>query len=107
MYQYIKFTYNAGNNSVALNNCYDFTTLGSGYTLNAQILVDGKQVAKGSTTLPTIAPAKSLEVAVPVNYDLAEAKAQGKEVLLNIEVTRDAATDYADAGYAIASAQFT
>lgn len=107
VYQYIKFTYNAGNNSVALNNCYDFTTLGSGYTLNAQILVDGKQVAKGSTTLPTIAPAKSLEVAVPVNYDLTEAKAQGKEVLLNIEVTRDAATDYADAGYAIASAQFT
>ena len=107
VYQYIKFTYNASNNSVALNNCYDFTTLGSGYTLNAQILVDGKQVAKGSTTLPTIAPAKSLEVAVPVNYDLTEAKAQGKEVLLNIEVTRDAATDYADAGYAIASAQFT
>lgn len=107
VYQYIKFTYNAGNNSVALNNCYDFTTLGSGYTLNAQILVDGKQVAKGSTTLPTIAPAKSLEVAVPANYDLTEAKAQGKEVLLNIEVTRDAATDYADAGYAIASAQFT
>ena len=64
-------------------------------------------MAKGSTTLPTIAPAKSLEVAVPANYDLTEAKAQGKEVLLNIEVTRDAATDYADAGYAIASAQFT
>lgn len=74
VYQYIKFTYNAGNNSVALKNCYDFTTLGSGYTLNAQILVDGKQVAKGSTALPTIAPAKSLEVAVPANYDVAEAK---------------------------------
>ena len=108
VYQYIKFSYTADDNTIVLHNSHDFTTLDKGYTLHLDWLADGKQIKHIDYPLTglSIKPGEETGVAfAPV--DISEAKAQGKEVLLNAVVTRDAATEYADADYPIATAQFT
>lgn len=105
VYQYVKFTgYSKTAATVTLKNAYDFITL-KGFTLKATVLEKGKQVAEGSVALSDVKPGKSTTVKLPVDYDFAAAKS-GDDVLLSLEVTRDAATEYAEAGYPVAAAQY-
>lgn len=106
-YQYVKFEkFDAATNQLTLKNAYDFTNL-EGYILRANLLVNGTQVASYDVTLPAMAPTASQKVSIPVTYDLTEAKAEGKEVLINFSVLNPAATSYAEANYSVAAAQFT
>lgn len=62
-------------------------------------------MAEGSVALSAIEPGQVANVKIPVNYDFAKTTT-GDDVLLNLEVTRDAATSYAEAGYPVAIAQY-
>ncbi len=105
VYQYVKFTgYSKSGGTVKVKNAYDFITL-KGYTLKAVVLEKGKQVAEGSVALSAIEPGQVANVKIPVNYDFTKTTT-GDDVLLNLEVTRDAATSYAEAGYPVAIAQY-
>lgn len=104
VYQYVKFTaYDAATNKVTLKNEYDFTSL-NGYTLKATVLADGKEVATGSTPLSGIDADTESSITAPVTVKAADYS--GKELLINFELVRDAATIYSDANYVVASEQF-
>ena len=107
VYQYVKFQkYDAATKQLTLKNVYDFTNL-QGYILRANLLVDGTQVASYDVTLPSVAPDATKAVTIPVAYDYSQAKADGKEVLINFNVINPEATSYAEANYSVATAQFT
>lgn len=107
VYQYVKFQkYDAATKQLTLKNVYDFTNL-QGYILRANLLVDGTQVASYDVTLPSVAPDATKAVTIPVAYDYSQAKADGKEVLINFNVLNPEATSYAEANYSVATAQFT
>ncbi len=106
VYQYVKFSdYDKEANTVKVKNAYDFITLGE-FNLVARVLVNGSQVATGTTALPEIAPGESQTITIPASYDAAEAIAAGKEVLVELSVVRSAATEYSTAGSQVAGAQF-
>lgn len=103
VYQYVKFSdFNAKKATVKITNAYAFTNL-KDYVLAANVLVNGKSVETSQQPLAAILPGKSSVVALTLKggYD-ADA-----EVLVNLEVLRPEATDYADALYPVAAEQFT
>ena len=107
VYQYVKFDkYDAATNAVTIRNAYDFTNLHD-FSLRATVLVDGRVVATGIAQLPSVEPGATQVVTAPVEYDVTEAKAEGKEVLINFDVVRTEATDYVGANYTVAAGQFT
>ena len=107
VYQYVKFSdYDADANTVKVTNAYDFTTLDQ-FDLVASILVNGTQVAEGSAPLSAIAPGATEVVTIPVAYDATADIAAGKEVLVNLNVVRPEITAATEAGFGVATAQFT
>ena len=107
VYQYVSFdqcqTTGGNTAEITLTNKYDFTSLGA-LRLAYQVVVDGKVANEGNVALDDLKPGETGSVTVPTAYDEAEAK--GKEVLLNLSVVHPAATAYAPAGYAVATAQY-
>ncbi len=104
VYQYVKFSYDVDEQQITLKNVYDFTTIGNGYTLEATLLSDGQEVKSASVVAPTVEADSTGTIALPFSYNIADY--DGKELLLNIEILRDATTEYSTANYPIASAQF-
>ena len=103
VYQYIKFkSFSSTSKKVTLQNAYDFINLDK-FVLNYSVLVDGVEVENGMVDLPAIAPDKSESVVLPY-VTTAEA---GKETLLLLNVCLKEATSWCEAGYSIASEQYS
>ena len=98
VYQYAKFTYSNGTLSVM--NKYNFTNLNE-YTLRYCILCDGEVVEENTTTMPSVAPGKT--ASIPLN--IATSFVSGNEYALNVELLKNKAEDWCDAGYPVASEQ--
>ena len=102
IYQYIKFgTLNKTAKTFTLTNKYEAIDL-EGMILNWQLLMDGVVVEEGSTTLPSIASGKSQSIGI--NYG--DVSGEG-EYLLNVAICLPEATSWAEAGHAIANAQYS
>ena len=103
IYQYVKFTkFTAKTQSLSVKNAYAFISL-DGLKLKYTILKNGKAVESGSMDFPTIAPGKSASVKLPFTF----VSDDDDEVLLNVEACLKENTPWAEAGYAVADAQFS
>ena len=106
-YQYVKFTgYNNTTKKVTLKNAYDFTNLDN-FSLVYRLYVDGEVKEEGTAEIASTFPARGTIVSIPYTTDLTEAKADGKEVLISFDAVLKNATSYADAGYVVATSQYT
>ena len=107
VYQYVKFTgFSNGTKKVTLKNAYDFTNLDN-FSLKYRLYINGELKEEGTSDIPSTAPGRGTAVATPYTTSLTEAKALGQEVLINFDVVLKNATSYADAGYVVASSQYT
>ena len=102
IYQHIKFgTLNKSAKSISLTNKYEAINL-EGKILNWQLLHNGTVVEEGTMTLPSIASGKTQSITI--NYG--DVSNEG-EYLLNVSVCLSEATSWAEAGHAIANAQYS
>lgn len=107
VYQYIKFTdFDADTKTLSLTNAFDFTDIDD-YELQYTVLENGVEVETGAVAFPSTQPDETATLTVPYAYDLTDAASEGKEVMLNINACLKEATEYAEAGYSIATEQFT
>lgn len=109
-YQYVKFALDGVDESkntvrVKLTNAYVFRDL-SGMDLQYETMVDGVVKKTKTLRLSPVAAGDSLLLTFKPSVSLAKAKAQGKEVMLNIRVVGRAASLFAPAGHVYAAAQF-
>lgn len=103
VYQYIKFTgYDAENHNLTIKNDYDFISLDKFY-LEYAVLLDGRVVENGRTDIPAVSPGSEVTLNIPYQTEPEE----GKEMLLNIELRHKEEQSWADAGYCIATEQYT
>ena len=103
VYQYVKFLYfDAASGDLIVENNYDFISLDKFY-LQYSVLVDGVAVETGTVAMPEILPGETGAVEIP--YTAVEA--DGLEKMLNVELCYKDAQSWVDAGYAIATEQYT
>ncbi|MBR3977868.1 MAG: DUF4981 domain-containing protein [Bacteroidaceae bacterium] len=103
VYQYIKFVaYDAESRSLTIKNDYDFTSLDKFY-IEYSVLVDGEAVESGRVDIPAVSPGAETTLNIPHKTEAAA----GKEMLLNIELRYKDKQLWADAGYCIATEQYT
>ncbi len=102
VYQYVKFaTFDKTNKTVMLKNAYVWKNL-KDFFLKFTVLQDGNVVETGEVTIPSTAAGST--VTLPLNYTtVAE---DGAETLITLDVCLKEATDWAEAGYPMASAQY-
>ena len=100
VYQYAKFTYSNG--VLKIKNKYNFTNLDN-FALRYTVLCNGEAVETNTVAVPSAAPGATASVAL----SLATTMEQGSEYLLNAELINKEAEDWCEAGYPIASEQFT
>ena len=112
-YQYLKFRLQGiapeGNKAfVEVQNTYDFITT-EGMKLMWQAKADGYVVAKGELMLPAIKPDDKAVITIdlPQKANAAQAKSQGVELLLDVDVIDANASRWAEANHSLALAQFT
>ena len=103
VYQYIKFvSYDASARKVTIKNDYDFISLDKFY-LRYSVLVDGEVVETANVDMPSAKPGETVVVSVP--YTTADV--EGKEMMLNVELCYKDEQSWVNAGYAIATKQYT
>ena len=103
VYQYIKFIgYDAESRNLTIKNDYDFISLDKFY-LEYAVLLDGRVVENGRTDIPAVSPGSEVSLNIPYQTEPEE----GKEMLLNIELRHKEEQPWADAGYCIATEQYT
>ena len=103
VYQYVKFvSYDASARKVTIKNDYDFISLDKFY-LKYSVLVDGEVIESAKVDMPSVKPGETVAVSVP--YTTADV--EGKEVLLNVELCYKDEQSWVNAGYAIATKQYT
>ena len=102
IYQYIKFKeFDKNAKALTLANNYESLNI-EGMTLTWKVLHEGSEVEYGTITLPTILSGASETLTIPYTTSI-----DNGEYLLNISVSLKDATVWAEAGYTVASAQFT
>lgn len=103
VYQYVKFkNFSAATKRVTLQNAYAFTNLDK-FVLKYSILVDGFEVENGAVDMPSVEVGVSKAITLPYTT-----KAEsGKETLILLNVCLKEATSWCEAGYSIASEQYT
>lgn len=102
VYQYVKFSdFNADSRQLTIKNAYDFTSLDNFY-LKYTVLEDGEVVESGNVDLPALAPDASAAITIPYTTEAGQG-----ETMLNVEVCQKEESLVTEAGYAVASAQFT
>ena len=102
VYQYIKFiAFDKASKTLTLKNDYDFITLG-GFELYYSVTLDGHVKQTGTVALPAVAVGETAEIAVP--YTAIEEEG---EQFITFEIRLSEATDWAPAGYPLASEQYT
>lgn len=103
VYQYVKFgDYDAENKSVKITNAYDFTNLNN-FDVKWEVLCNGKVVESGTIKDFDLAVDQSKDLVIPFTTALTEEA----EYLLNVKFARKEATIWCEAGYEMASEQFT
>ena len=103
VYQYAKFpAFYASSKRLKLQNAFAFTNLNA-FSLHYTVLSDGREVETGSVDMPSVNPGSAQFVDVPYTT---EATA-GKELAIRFELRLKKRTLWAEAGYPIASEQFT
>lgn len=103
VYQYVKFIgYDAESHNLTIKNDYDFISLDKFY-LEYAVLLDGRVVENGRTDIPAVSPGSEVTLNIPYQTEPEE----GKEMLLNIELRHKEEQSWADAGYCIATEQYT
>lgn len=101
IYQYIKLSSYA-DGKLSLLNGYTFRRLGE-FNLAWTLLEDGKEVESGTAEMPNTLPGKTGSVTIPYTTEFSA----GKEYLLNIEIQEPEATEWAEAGYPVATMQIS
>lgn len=101
VYQYVKFAFNPKQKRVTLTNNYNFLDLNNFY-FKYSILRDGHVVETDSLEIPSTAYGK--RASMYLTYDIPETT---DEMLINVDICLKEAKPWADAGYSIASAQYT
>ena len=102
VYQYIKFvSFDKESKTLTLKNDYDFITL-EGFELYYTVSLDGNVKENGTVVLPAVAVGETAVVTIP--YTLIEGEG---EQLITFEARLSEATDWAPAGYPLASEQYT
>ncbi len=103
VYQYIKIlNFNAENKTVQLRNRYAFLDLNA-FNLKWILLRDGEAIQEGITTTLNGQPNVITSASVPYNNDLIDNQ---HEFLLSVFVITKEASDWAEAGHAVALEQF-
>lgn len=103
VYQYLKFkSFSTSTKKLTLQNAYAFTNLNNFY-LKYTLLENGKEVESGTLELPSTVPGLTTAVTVPYTTEIPT----GVETLLNLEICLKDATPWSEAGYCIASEQYT
>ena len=103
VYQYVKFLgYDAENRNLTIKNDYDFISLDR-FCLDYSVLIDGKVVESGRLDIPAVSPGSEVTLNIPYKT----VPAEGKEMLLNIELRYNEEQLWCDAGYCIATEQYT
>ncbi len=94
-----------GEASVKVDNTYDFLT-GKEFYLRYEVLVDGNKVSVDSLSLPDIPSEASENMVLGLkNVDMQQLKADGKEVMLNMDICLKRAATWAEAGHSVAQQQ--
>lgn len=101
VYQYLTFKLR-GSDQLWIHNRYTATDLNE-FKLHYQVLRDGTPVQQGDMDLPSCRPTDSVTITLP----LKALSNDGAEYLLNVEAQLKNSTTWADAGYAMATAQLT
>ena len=102
VYQYIKFQHPSPDKLVLVNR---YTSLNlSSMDMSWRLLHDGKEVASGKTALPDTGPWKKCSLDLPI--DSRQLEAEGKDVVLQLEISLREATRWAEAGHVVASDEF-
>lgn len=106
VYQYVRFLgFDAAKKQLRLRNEYDFQSL-AGYALQYTVLKDGKQSEQGTVQLPALAPDQELTLDIPAHLN-AEALATGAhDWHINFAIVQQHKTDWAVAGYNVATGQY-
>ena len=111
VYQYIRFACQGVDEAknevrVRLQNTYDFLSL-EGFNLRWQAVVDGHLLAADSLELGGVMPDDSLTVSLKLRgIELAQARREGREVMLNLSVSTRHPSVWAGAGHVVAQQQF-
>lgn len=99
VYQYVKFTYSNG--TLSVKNKYNFTNLDE-YTLRYTVLCNGNVVEDKNKVMPSTAPGATSNVSL----DIVTPFEDGNEYVLNVELLKNDAEAWCEAGYPVASEQF-
>ena len=99
VYQYVKFTYNNG--TLSIKNKYNFINLNE-FTLHYALLCNGSVVEENTVAMPSIAPGGT--ASVPLSF--ATPVEPGNEYAVNVELLKNEAEIWCEAGYPMASEQF-
>jgi beta-galactosidase len=103
VYQYIKFvSFDASSKKLVIKNAYDFISLNA-FDLKYTLLSNGVEVENGVVELPAVAPNEQATIEIPYTTVATE----GEELLLNIDVCHKEAQLWVEAGYTVASKQYT
>ena len=103
VYQNIKFNrFSTANKTLQFSNAYNFTNTDN-FILKYTVLENGVAVETGQVDLPSTNPGLAGQMAIPYTT---QPKAD-VETLLNLEVCLKEATPYAEAGYTVATQQYT
>lgn len=103
VYQYVKFvSYDVSARKVTIKNDYDFISLDKFY-LKYSVLVDGEVVETAKIDMPSVKPGETVAVSVPYTTE----EVAGKEMMLNLELCCKDEQSWVNAGYAIATEQYT
>lgn len=106
VYQNVAFSeFETSSKKVTLKNKFAFTALTSNqYDLAYRVLKDGRLVEEGKVdSWGTIAPGESKAIALPISVSVDE----NHEYLVNVALCNREKKEWAEAGYAIADAQFS
>ena len=103
VYQYVKFlAYDVASRNLTIKNDYDFISLDKFY-LEYSVLIEGEVVENGRVEIPAVSPGSETTLNIPYMTE----PVSGKEMLLNIELRYKDEQSWADAGYCIATEQYT
>ncbi len=103
VYQGVRFgDFYPSNKKASIKNMYHFTNLNL-YEMHYAVLANGHQVEEGTFNMPALKAGNTLLVDIPYTYQ----PAADEECLLNLEVRLKEDATWAEAGYAIASHQYS
>ena len=103
VYQGVRFgDFYPSTKKASIKNMYHFTNLNL-YEMHYAVLANGHQVEEGTFNMPALKAGNTLLVDIPYTYQ----PAADEECLLNLEVRLKEDATWAEAGYAIASHQYS